>query len=175
MGEMVRDSLNLEFSKKCDAVLYTMGLPQNDLDRLEYLKNFGYYMPGFYMLHPFHYVGVEKYPFNALIKGGVLFICIWEEKLGDIDLEKIASNVYRDIDPKALESMPIVVFRNYRGKICIPIAGVNNDLSGQYHCQKDTFEFIGVYKAKKNPQKSSYRLTKIFDRFYFDDSKTLKP
>lgn len=163
--------INLQFSQKCDALLYTMNLTASERHEYEYLKTLGYFTPGFYMLHPLHYLGYEKNDM-VYVKGGVLFICIWNEFLKSLDLEKILAGSSCRIDPETLELMPIVVFRNYRGEIFTK--DCKTDLSVQYHCQNDTFEFKGVYKAAKNAEDSTYKLTKIFNRFYFDDSKLLK-
>lgn len=157
------------FSKKCDILLYTLNLPESEMQEHEYLKNLGYFTPGFYMLDPFRYIGAEKKALETSAKDGVVFLFVNDDDLNDFYLTSSRSS--RRIEPEALESIRFVIFRKISGDITV---NDNGGDSSNVKCPIDTFEFLGVFKAEKNPDGRTYKMTKIFDRFYFDESKMLE-
>lgn len=151
------------FSKVCDA-LYFIGNKNADES---IIGKGGYYREGFYMLHPFYYLNGQT-GLNAVLRNGIIFTAIRADAdLCRLSIEEIMPNMDSDV----IEYVPIVVFRNHRGDICYP--GTSTDLSLMFHCYNDTYEFIGVYKAHKNSDNGHYKLTKIFDRYYFDSGKVI--
>ena len=153
------------------------GKDSNLPEECRYLENLGYFKPGFYMLHPFYYLGDEYCDVNPMryvaIKNGVVFRSVGSFE----DLNNLQFDLEKSLEPETLESLPIVLFRG-----CDKPIGINgvcndwkDDLTQPLHCKGDTFEFIGVFKAehKDSAKGDVYKMTKIFDRYYFDDTKIL--
>ncbi|MDE7376484.1 MAG: hypothetical protein K2N16_06520 [Muribaculaceae bacterium] len=129
------------------------------------ILNEGYYRKGYYMLFPFWY----QNHFNEKNTDTIFLRISRYDKLESIDVEQLEPMA----NPETIEYMPIVVFRNHQHPICNPkLEGT--DLSEGYCWCDDTYEFVGVYSAKKVPGENCYRLTEIFDRYYFDKSKLTK-
>ena len=178
------------FSQHCDALLHNFplnpnprcyfyfGTDSNLLEECRYLENLGYFKPGFYMVNPFYYLGDEYCDVSSMryaaIKNGVLFRSIGCSE----DLNNLQFDLEKPLDPEILESLPIVLFRGCDKPIGID--GVCNnwkdDLTQYLHCKQDTQEFIGVFKAERTESAKGnvYKMTKIFDRYYFNDDKILK-
>lgn len=183
----------IEFSQHCDILLHDCSLnPASLLDFYSenvyfgtdsnlpeecwYLNRLGYFEPEFYMLDPFYYLGGEYRnlsPMRAVIKNGVVFRSIGSSE----DLNNLQFDLEKSLEPEILESLPIVLFRG-----CDKPIGINgvcddwkDDVTQYLHCKKDTQEFIGVFKAerKKSAKGNVYKMTKIFDRYYFNDDKII--
>lgn len=174
-----------EFSQHCDALLhgrtaYELGFTEIP-DKFRVLEQKGYFVPNFYMVNPLYYIGIEKFPimsksgcYVGSVKDGAIFIIIPED---DVDLEDLNVEIAKAYDPEVIVSLPVVLFRrcrkpiNYYGRICDDWSA---DFSEKLHCKNDTSEFIGVFKAQRNGEAGGnniYKMTKIFDRYYFDTTK----
>ena len=174
-----------EFSEHCDALLH--GHTAEELgftkipDEFRVLEQKGCFVPDFYMVNPFYYIGIEKFPimfkggiYVGSVKDGAIFIIMPED---DVDLEDLKVEFAKEYDPDDIESLPVVLFRRCRkpidisGKIC---NDESDDISEKLHCKNDTSEFIGVFKAQRKGESGGnniYKMTKIFDRYYFDLTK----
>ncbi len=148
------------FSRVCDVLQFSNNAKIGESD----IEKDGYYREGFYMLRPFYYLdGGLGLGCRAL--NGLIFTVL----KADADLNRLPiDDILPDVDNEAIEHLPVVVFRKHQGSICIP--GTQTDLSEYYHCQNDTHEFIGVFRAQKISDEYCI-LTKVFDRYYFDSSK----
>ena len=184
----------IQFSQHCDILLHDRSLDPNSLqdfysenvgfgkdsnlpEECWHLNRLGYFKHEFYMLNPFYYIGEEyrkEHPMRrAVVKNGVLFRGIGCSE----DLNNLRFDLEKSLKPETLETLPIVLFRN-----CDKPIGINgvcddwkDDVTQRLHCKGDTFEFIGVFKAenKDSAKGDVYKMTKIFDRYYFDDTKIL--
>lgn len=184
----------IEFSQHCDILLHDRSLDPNSLldfysenvgfgkdsnlpEECWHLNRLGYFKHEFYMVNPFYYIGEEyckEHPMRcSVVKNGVLFRGIGCSD----DLNNLRFDLEKSLKPETLESLPIVLFRN-----CDKPIGINgvcddwkDDMTQRLHCKGDTFEFIGVFKAehKGSAKGDVYKMTKIFDRYYFDDTKIL--
>ena len=174
-----------EFSQHCDALLHGNACEELGFkvipNEFRVLEQKGYYEPNFYMVNPLKYVGIEKTPImckNGLyvgsVKDGAIFIIVPdnEENLDDLKVE-----IAKEHDPDIIESLPVVLFRrchkpiDISGRIC---NDWSDDWSERLHCKNDTSEFIGVFKAQRKGESGGnnvYKMTKIFDRYYFNTSK----
>lgn len=170
-----------EFSQHCDAILHgstadALGFPKIP-DELRVLEQKGCFVPDFYMVKPLYYIGIENIiPLcsGVFAKNGAIFIRIPDE---EVNLDDLNVEITETCNPDIIESMPVVLFRPCRkpidrfGKIC---NDESDDISEQLHCKNDTSEFIGVFKAQRNGESGGnnvYKMTKIFDRYYFDTTK----
>lgn len=168
------------FSKVCDAFLF-YSLPGFTTDvppECRYLDSKGCFVPNFYMVNPFYYLGRE----DCLVKDGTLFLKIDEND----DPENLYINLGKYIQMDIPESMPVVLFRRfpkrkYINRLGVISDNVDDDVIIQFRDSDGNgidglFEFIGVFKAeRKEPaEENIYKMTKIFDRYYFNDDKILK-
>lgn len=173
-----------KFSQHCDAILHGQTYKEwgfNEIpNEFNVLKHKGYFVPNFYMVNPLYYVDIEMIPlwpkggfYVGTVKDDTIFIIIPEEEgnLDDLNVE-IAANY----DPDIIESLPVVIFRRCRKPIGLD--GICNDRSEDWteklHCKNDTSEFIGVFKAQRKGKSGGnniFKMTKIFDRYYFDTTK----
>lgn len=171
------------FSQYCDAVLhgltcFLIGENYTVTDECRYLEQKGYYIPDFHMIDPFYYLG-ESTPVSHLVRGGSLFLKISESE----DLGNLHIPYSLDMKPEVLERIPVVLFRLSRKYISItgPCEAYEDDLIHHLHGKDEQkpeglplYEFIGVFKAELKGQdkgRNVYKMTKIFDRYYFDDTK----
>lgn len=179
--DLIYQSLKETFSQHCDAILhgFTCHLFGNDNTMTEgcrYLERKGCYIPDFYMINPFYYLGFKKPDLHTAIKNGVIFIRLRGD---EDDMSNFRINLSKDIEDisvDSMESMPVVLFRSFRRPIGLNGAcdDWKEDLSETLHCKQDTCEFTGVFKAELKGQykgRNVYKMTKIFDRYYFDDTK----
>lgn len=159
----IRELIRSKFSQVCDAPQFD-GIKKIGESAIE--KD-GYFRKGFYMLHPFYYLN-EQTGLNTVLKNGIVFTAI----MSDVDLKNLnIDENLPDIKTEVIRHLPIAVFRNHRGDICIP--GTDTDLSKEFHCFNDTYEFIGVYKARKVSSNGHYKLIKLLDRYYFNSDKII--
>ncbi len=162
LSDTIDDAMGRKFATVCDAPLFN---GDQKMHGESIIESEGYYRPGYYMLHPFYYVN-RQLDLTGFFKDGLLFTAI----PANVDLDKIpATTISPNVTAETLEHLPIVVFRNHRGDICYP--GTPNDYSITYNCFNDTYEFIGVYKAERLSDGQHLKLTKIFDRYYFNSEK----
>lgn len=174
----IYQGLKETFSQHCDAILhgFTCHLFGNDntiTEGCRYLEQKGCYIPDFYMINPFYYLGFKNAASHAVVKNGVIFIWLRGD---EDDMDNFRITVSEDISVESMESMPVVLFRGFRKPIGLNGAcdDWKDDLSEKLHCKQDTCEFSGVFKAElkgQNKGQNVYRMTKIFDRYYFDDTK----
>ncbi len=116
-----------EFSEHCDALLH--GHTAEELgftkipDEFRVLEQKGCFVPDFYMVNPFYYIGIEKFPimfkggiYVGSVKDGAIFIIMPED---DVDLEDLKVEFAKEYDPDVIESLPVVLFRRCRKPIDI--------------------------------------------------------
>ena len=176
-------------SQHCDVFVYegarrTSGVAITNLpDSCRVVENKGYFEPGFFMANPFYYLDRMDVTDATLIKNGVVFIKIpgGKENLDDFQLPcnfEIASETFA--------SVPVVLFR--RRMKFLEAGGQVRDMgvdgSIDDCAEPDDFsilgqcvplwEFIGVFKTEHKGEsdgKAVYKMTKVLDRYYFDDTK----
>lgn len=183
-GTYILRSIKEGFSKYCDAVLHgftceMFGLDTTVTDECRFLEQKGYYVPKFYMVDPYQYLGVNTRCLH-LVKNGVLFLKISESE----NPENLYISDSTDIGAEILSDIPVVLFRltgqyiGYSG----PCDAKDDDLihmlrkEGKKRSSErlPLYEFIGVYKAElKDSDRGGniYKMTMVFDRYYFDDTK----
>lgn len=170
------------FSEVCDAFLF-YSLPGFTTDvppECRYLEDKGCFVPNFYMVNPFYYLGEER-DMAFMIKNGILFLRI----KNDDDLENLKIYLNKYIKKGIFESMPIVLFRAFPPCKYITLDGQLSDDASEDVIQKfnnglgagidGLYEFIGVFKAerKESAEENVYKMTKVFDRYYFNDNKII--
>lgn len=172
-----------KFAQHCDAILhgyrcYEFGEDDTVTDECRYLEQKGCYIPDFYMVNPFYYLGIKEPEVIAAIKNGVIFFRIG---IG-CDLDNFQIPLEVGVSTDTMESLPVVLFREFDKPI--GTEGACDDEEKNYikklypmHDNRPfpgVCEFIGVYKAVlKAADEDSvvFKLTKVFDRYYFDDTK----
>lgn len=171
-----------KFAHHCDAILhgYTCSVFDWDdtvTDECRYLEQKGCYIPDFYMVNPFYYLGIKEPEVIAAIKNGVIFFRIGIE----CDLDNFQVPVAVRVSADTMESLPVVLFREFNKPVGLEGAcDDEKDYIKMLFPKRDNrsfpgvCEFIGVFKAElKAPDEDSdvFKLTKMFDRYYFDDTK----
>lgn len=173
------------FSQHCDAILHGQNHEKWGYhtipEQFKVLEQKGCFVPDFYMVNPLYYIHVGPAPFCletgeryvGSVKNGAIFITISED---EDDLDNLRIKIADTYDPEIIENLPVVLFRH-----CTKPIGLDGicddesaDLSAQFNCKNDTSEFIGVFKAQRKEKSGSnnvFKMTKIFDRYYFDPSK----
>lgn len=165
----------MEFSQHCDAILHgstadALGFPKIP-DELRVLEQKGCFVPDFYMVDPMYYIGRENITplcSGVFAKNGAIFITL---PYGEVNFDDLNVEITETCNPDIIESMPVVLFRpiGLPDKIC---NGWSDSIPGQL--LTDTSEFIGVFMAQrkgKSGRNNVFKMTKIFDRYYFDTTK----
>lgn len=182
-GERISRSIKEGFSKYCDAVLHgftceMFGLDTTVTDECRCLEKKGHYVPKFYMVEPYYYLGVNTRSLH-LVRNGVLFLKISESE----NPENLYISDSMGIGSEVLSDIPVVLFRLTRQYIgCYGPCDVKDDLIHTLRKEGEKrllerlplYEFIGVFKAelKESDRRGNiYKMTKVFDRYYFDDTK----
>lgn len=182
-GVRILRSIKEGFSKYCDAVLHgftceMFGLDTTVTDECRCLEQKGHYVPKFYMVEPYYYLGVNTRSLH-LVRNGVLFLKISESE----NPENLYISDSMGIGSEVLSDIPVVLFR-LTGQY-IGYYGPCDEKDDLIHTLRKEgkersserlplYEFIGVFKAelKESDRRGNiYKMTKVFDRYYFDDTK----
>lgn len=178
IAEAAMRRIKEKFAQHCDAILHgytcsVFGWDDTVTDECRYLEQKGCYIPDFYMVDPFYYLGIKEPDVIAAIKNGVIFFRIG---IG-CDLDNFQIPVAVGVSADTMESLPVVLFREFNLE---GACGDEKDYIKMLVPKRDNrsfpgvCEFIGVFKAElKAPDEGSdvFKLTKVFDRYYFDDTK----
>ena len=174
----VLTGMYMEFSQHCDAILHehiarALNFPKIP-DEFRVLQQKGCFVPNFYMVDPLYYIGRENIAplcSGVFAKNGAIFISL---PYGEVNYDDLNVEITETCNPDIIESMPVVLFRpiGWPGKI---FNGWSDGIPGQLlHFKTDTSEFIGVFMAQrkgKSGRNNVFKMTKIFDRYYFDTTK----
>lgn len=183
IAEAAMRRIKEKFAQHCDAILhgytcFEFGCDDIVTDECRCLEQKGCYIPDFYMVDPFYYLGIKEPDVIVAIKNGVIFFRVG---IG-CDLDNFQIPVGVGVSADTMESLPVVLFREFNKPVGIEGACDDNEVDYKKklfpkrdNCfPPEVCEFIGVFKAElKAPDEGSdvFKLTKVFDRYYFDDTK----
>lgn len=128
----------------------------------------------FYALHPEKYLKIKG--FDGFFSCGTRYC----GNCGDYQVVEIeAGTDFDDVSIQNIcadkierfENSPILVFQHHIGPITLVnesgmIFTIDEEILSKGNCKNDMTVFRGVFTAKHN-EGDRYRLTKVFDRFYF--------